>query len=92
MQSPCWKLGCAFLQDSQEFLQERCSCKYFTGIMFPAKHRKDRNGLSLHLAFVRRSRKCLCRIGLVDAMVVFVVVQQKHTQLVSTYSSNDDYY
>jgi hypothetical protein len=27
-------LGCAFLQKSQEFLQDRCSCKYFAGITF----------------------------------------------------------
>jgi hypothetical protein len=27
-------LGCAFLQDSPEFLQERHSCKYFSGITF----------------------------------------------------------
>jgi hypothetical protein len=27
----------------------------FYGNYVPAKHRKDRNGLSLHLAFVRRS-------------------------------------
>jgi hypothetical protein len=28
----------------------------------PAKHRKDRNGLSSHLAFVRRSRKTMDRL------------------------------
>ncbi len=51
------ELGCAFLQDSQEFLQERHSCKYFTGIRFLLNTGRDRNGLSLHLAFVRRKRK-----------------------------------